>query len=205
MRKFPARKLAMAFLAFLASSVVGTARATVMVEIPLEDLIRDADAIVHGTVEQVGVRLVLDERGATPHTLTRLRVHEWLKGGSGQWVAIDEIGGVMPEGGLRIDGTPDYRRGEEVVVFLRQIGRGLYRTYGMAQGRFEVIHGVPGVDDSIERDTSALAFASWANGPMTVGHGGRRGMRLVDFLGYVRSVIAQLALWGDSGVGRRLR
>jgi hypothetical protein len=187
---------------FVALASAATARATVMVEVPLDEMVRDADAIVHGTVEQVGVRLVIDEHGATPHTLARLRVHEWIKGEGDDRIAIDEIGGVMHRGGMWIAGTPAYRRGDEVIVFLRRIDRGVYRTLAMAQGRFDVIHGVPGVDDIVQRDTSAIGFASWARGPMTIERGGRSAMRLDDFVGYLRSVIEQLALFDAASSDR---
>lgn len=174
------------------------ARATVMVEIPLEDLIHTADAIVHGTVERVGTRLQVREGRAEPHTITVVRVREWLAGDAqSELVRIDEIGGVVGEIGARIDGVPEYRRGEEVVLFLRRVGTS-YRTLQMVQGHFEVLHGVPGVDDVVQRDLGAVGLVHWENGPMTIEHGGRRVMRLVDFLGYVRDTLAQPTIPGGS-------
>lgn len=178
------------------------ARATVMVEVPLEDMVRDADAIVLGVVEHVGVRLRIDEHGSVPHTIATIRVREWIKGGGdggagdgGARVRVDEIGGVLPEAqlGMAIAGTPRYGVGDEVVVFLRRIeGEGAFRTYAMEQGHFVVQRGVPGTDDVVARDLGTIGLASWASGPMRVEHGGRAAMRLADFLGYLRSTLEQL-------------
>ncbi|AKF06836.1 hypothetical protein DB32_003985 [Sandaracinus amylolyticus] len=169
------------------------ARATVMVEVPLEAMVRDADVIVVGVVEDVGARLVmLPDGGAEPHTITTLRVREWVKGSGGELVRIDEIGGVTSQVAMRIAGTPEYARGEEVVVFLRRTPEGALRTFAMVQGRFGIRRGVPGADDVVVRDTTSIGFASWASGPMAIEHGGVRAMRLADFLAFVRATLEQI-------------
>lgn len=169
------------------------AAATVMVEVPLERMVREADAIVVGRVERVGVRLVmLPGGGAEPHTITTIRAVEWIKGDGGERVRLDEIGGVMEQGGMRIEGTPEYRVGDEVVVFLRRTPEGAMRTYAMVQGQFHIVRGIGGADDVVVRDTRAVGFASWASGEMAIEHGGVRAMRLGDFLGYLRETVSQI-------------
>jgi hypothetical protein len=181
--------------AIACAMVLGTlapARATVMVEVPLADLARDADVIVRGVVERVGVRLQVEAGRSEPHTRITLRVSEWIKGTGDALVRIDEIGGATPLGGLAIAGTPQYRRGDEVVVFLRRTPEGGLRTYAMAQGLFVVQRGAPGTEDVVVRDTRELGLASWAGGEMTVDHGSLRSMRVEDFLGYLRDLMEQL-------------
>ena len=187
-----------------AITLAPTAHATVMVEIPLEDLVRDADAIVLGTVERVGVRLQMDPdgQGMDPHTITVVRVSEWLKGSGSDLVTIDELGGVMGEMGLRIDGTPEYRPNQRVVVFLHRVD-GRLRTLQMAQGAFEVLPGVPGTPSIVQRDLEAIGLARWTEGQMSVEHGGRSAMRLDDFLAFVRATLTNLELSGDAVGGAR--
>lgn len=187
-----------------AITLAPTAHATVMVEIPLEDLVRDADAIVLGTVERVGVRLQMDPdgQGMDPHTITVVRVSEWLKGSGNDLVTIDELGGVMGEMGLRIDGTPEYRPQQRVVVFLHRVD-GRLRTLQMAQGAFEVLPGVPGTPSIVQRDLEAIGLARWTEGQMSVEHGGRSAMRLDDFLAFVRATLTNLELSGDAVGGGR--
>ncbi|GAB4198454.1 MAG: hypothetical protein OHK0013_07620 [Sandaracinaceae bacterium] len=172
-------------------SLAATARATVMVEIPFDRLASESDAIVHGRVLRTGSRLVADEAGLfTPHTLTEIEVLEPIKGDVGDRLVIDEIGGTYQGGGMWIEGTPRYHRGEETVVFLRALPDGHFRTYGMAQGHFEVRPGVPGVESSVVRDTSAIGMARWARGPMEIQPGTVATMPLGAFLDYVRDLVA---------------
>ena len=145
------------------------AGATVLVEVPLEDMVRDADAIIHGVVERTGTQMLVSNDTLEPNTVSVIRVRSWLKGTGGEAVRIREIGGVWQGGGLRIDGTPRYAPGEEVIVFLeRRPEDGSYRTYGMVQGKFVVMHGVPGVPASVQRDLDGVSFARWIDGQMTV-------------------------------------
>jgi len=122
--------------------------ATVMVEIPLEQMAREADAVVHGRVLRVGTQLRAEADGVEPHTITVIQVTEFLKGSGPALISIDELGGHALDRGLRVDGTPAFHRGEEVILFLRRHGKraDTFRTFGMAQGKFTVLPGVrPGL------------------------------------------------------------
>ncbi len=173
------------------------AAATVMVEIPMEDLVATSDAIVHAHVLRTGSQLETYEGRLEPHTVTELRIDDWLKGDGEERITIDEIGGEVGGRGSWIDGTPRYAPGEEVVVFLRQLPSGAFRTVGMAQGRFDVVHTASGegLTTIVERDTSTIAFASWVNGQMQVRDGGHSpSVEYATFVGFVSSVMEQLAL-----------
>ena len=201
LRHAPTTSLAFA-LSALAWGLAIPAHATVMVEIPIEQLIGDADVIVHGTVVRDGTRLAQIDGRFEPHSIAEVRVEDWLKGDSADVLEIDEIGGETPSYGRWIEGTPRYRRGDEVIVFLRRLPSGSFRTLGMAQGRFEVGHAItstPGGEITVRRDTSTVAFASWADGQMIV-HDGAVGPTVAygEFVGFVRSVVEQLVLAGSS-------
>ncbi|MBX3270022.1 MAG: hypothetical protein KF729_07155 [Sandaracinaceae bacterium] len=186
--------------AALVTLVTASASATVMIEYALEELVGGADAVVHATVVQSRVRMVLDgEGGMAPETLTTLRVHEWIAGPGGATVELRELGGVYPGGGLRYDGTPEYAVGEEVVVFLERRHEAPHdlRTLGMAQGKFIVRQGLGGVPSTVRRDLTGIAFARWRDGVQTVVHPcdgatsarcEQPGMDLHGFLDYVRRV-----------------
>ena len=169
-----------------------SAEATVMVELTLEDMARDAVAIVHGRVIRTGGHLGIREGSAEPYTVTTLDVIEWIKGPGGDRVELREIGGELGggRGGMAIDGVPNYTAGEEVVVFLEDDpDADFYRTYGMVQGKFVVLHGVPGVPDTVVRDSEAVAFARWTEGRMILQRGTRQAMSLETFLDVVAGVL----------------
>lgn len=169
-----------------------SAEATVMVELTLEDMARDAVAIVHGRVVRTGGHLGIRDGSAEPYTVTTLEVVEWIKGPGGDRVGIREIGGELGggQGGMAIDGVPSYRVGEEVVVFLEDDpDADFYRTYGMVQGKFVVMNGAPGVPDTVVRDAEAVTFARWTDGQMTLQRGDRQAMALETFLDAVAGAL----------------
>lgn len=177
-----------AVIALAVALLSSVASATVMVEIPIERLTRESDLIVHGRVTRTGTRMVQEGAVFEPHTASRLEVWATLRGPAQVDVVIDEIGGVDAQGSNWIVGTPRYRVNEEVVVFLRRLPSGAYRTHGMAQGHFEVLQGVPGVDAVVVRDMQTLGMASWHQGQMSVLPGGVATMRLEAFVGYIRQL-----------------
>jgi hypothetical protein len=158
-------------IALLVLGWAAAAQATVMVELSLEEMVARADGIVIATVERSGSQLVLGE-SAEPHTVTTLRVSEWLKGAGGERIVLRERGGVVQDRGMWIDGTPRYARGERVLVFLerRPDQPGQFRTFAMAQGKFRIVSGIGGAPDTVVRDLDGVGFARWADGVMTVSH-----------------------------------
>ncbi len=173
-----------------ATALAPTAHATVMVEVPLEQLLAEADLVVHGRVVRTGVRLAPNAEGhLEPHTVSVVQLLEVLSGApESAEVVIDELGGRTQGVEMRIVGTPEYRRGEQLVVFLRALGDGSYRTIAMAQGHFEVLPGIGRAEAVVVRDTRAIAMASWVRGRMQLEHGQRAEMPLPSFLAYLREL-----------------
>ncbi|NOY91531.1 MAG: hypothetical protein GXP55_10045 [Deltaproteobacteria bacterium] len=164
-------------LTLLAVTAVGTSllvptvsRATIMERVSLAELTHQASAIVIGRVESSGVRLAVRGQGLEPQTVSRLSVSQWLLGGPAPSVSIREIGGVSDQIAMRIEGTPSYRPGEEVLVFLCRDAEHVndFRTCGMAQGKFTIVRGLPGVPSVAWRDLSELGFARWDERGMSV-------------------------------------
>jgi hypothetical protein len=89
---------------------------------------------------------------------------------------------------MRVAGTPEYQRGERVLVFLRKDPLGRYRTYGMAQGRFVLRAAVDGPTLAI-RDMADVGLAHWSGGQMQVAHGGVEELALDDLLARVNAAV----------------
>lgn len=173
----------------LSLSLAAPASATVMVELSLDELIQQADVIVHGTVTESAVRVEMRDGSLEPQTLTTIRVHEWIAGAGGETVQLRELGGSWQGGGVHYDGTPEYQRGEEVVVFLERRPDAPHdlRTLAMVQGKFSVRHGVPGVPSCVLRDLSSISFARWADGRQSVSEPSEEAaMELQTFLEFIR-------------------
>ncbi|HEY7791978.1 MAG TPA: hypothetical protein VIC33_15795 [Vicinamibacterales bacterium] len=132
-RVFPAIFLAGALLLLVA----GSARATTVIAQPLPQLTAQAGAIVHGTV--TGVRS--DWNAGRTHIFTFVSVHvdRSLKGSLGPDLTVMEFGGTV--GNLRqyIPGTPQFRPGEEVVLFLSLHPPMYPSVLALSQGKFSIV------------------------------------------------------------------
>jgi hypothetical protein len=164
-------------LTLLAVTAVGTSllvptvsRATIMERVSLRELSREASAIVIGRVSSSGVRLAIREQGLEPQTMSTLRTSQWLRGEPTTSVTIRELGGISDDVAMHIEGTPSYRVGEEVLVFLCRDAEHIndFRTCGMAQGKFTIVRGAPGMPAVAWRDLSELGFAHWGERGMSV-------------------------------------
>lgn len=165
------------------------ALATIMVEVPLEDMVADSEGVVRATVVHSGVQMNMREGSYEHTTITTLRVDEWLVGEGEPRIRIREIGGETARGGMRIAGTPRYEPGEEVIVILDQDADGhreYFRTYGLVQGKFTVLRGVPGMPTVVMRDADSVGFATWVRGEMTIEEGGDMVVGLTEFEQRVR-------------------
>lgn len=122
-----------------------------MVKIPLERLVQESDLILAGRVESVES----EKRGAVIVSLARIRVDRTLKGGASpqKTVVVEFQGGRIGGEVLRVEDSPDYQAGEEVVAFLRRhADRPGYVTTGHLQGKYVVRRGVvEGENVSLER------------------------------------------------------
>ncbi len=181
-----------------ALSVMGAtpAGATVVQELTLEDMAADADVVVLARVERVVERLAATPRGMEPQRIATLRVTRWLKGRGGERLVVRETGGALGRGGgMRIVGTPTYRTGQEVLVFLvrHPEHRGSWRTYAMAQGFFVVMRGVGGVPDTVRRSLRDLGLARWSQGRFeVVRREGVETARLDEVVARIRQVAGWL-------------
>lgn len=165
------------------------ALATIMVEVPLEEMVVEGEGVVRATVIHSGTQLNLRAGGTELTTITTLRVDEWLVGQGEDEIRLREIGGETDRGGMRIAGTPRYRMGEEVIVFLDEDVDGVdryYRTFALVQGKFTVLRGVPGMPAVVMRDADAVGFATWIDGEMLIDHGGEMVVGLTEFEQQVR-------------------
>ena len=112
----------------------------------LVDVTHAAARIVHGIV--VEVRSDRDETGL-PATWITFAVVRTLKGPPADRLTIKQLGVAAPlaDGTItRIAGLPQYRVGEEVVVFLHGVSpRGFTSPVGFGQGAYRVGRGARGV------------------------------------------------------------
>jgi hypothetical protein len=73
------------------------------------------------------------------YTYVTLEVSEVLKGSRtapGQLIVLEELGGRIDRLIHHVPAVPEFEVGEQVLSFLENRPEGLFRTYGMIQGKF---------------------------------------------------------------------
>jgi hypothetical protein len=149
--------------AAVALLVAVPAMATIVKSLSLEDMVKEADVIVQGTVVQRTMSWN-DERTRI-YTVTDVRVADVLKGPvhAGETIHVRQLGGTVDGISQSIPGNAKLSPNEEVVLFLdRDEQKPLHYIVGMAQGKFTVDR--TAAQPSVVRQLDGLALAEVENG-----------------------------------------
>jgi len=139
---FPSRVLS-SFFFLLIIGTFGAGRATTVMRVPLDEMVRGSDLIVMAEVTDISVTDVAEDVSG-PFTKVRLKVSMVLKGHhSAPFLTLRLRGGSSGPWTLRVPGTPGFEKGEEVVLFLESTGRG-YVPAGLSLGKFTVTRDTDG-------------------------------------------------------------
>ncbi len=110
--------------------------ATVLVPAEFREIVNGSQVIVQGRVADVrsdwtGDRFRIE-------TIVTLEVGAYLKGGPGEAVTFRVPGGTIGRYRSLMVGAPEFRVGDEVVMFLKSEGPSVSRVFGLSQGVFRV-------------------------------------------------------------------
>jgi hypothetical protein len=163
-------------------SFPGVLGATVLVPIEFRELARVADVIVHGRVTDVHGEWMDGRRSV--ETLVTIDTIDYLKGNLGATVTIHIPGGRLGRYRTLFVGAPEFRAGDEVVLFLRA-----NRIIGLSQGAFRV---VPDAQTGRPMVVSPIVMSLNPDVSEVVvrGDSRRRSVALDQFRDVVRQVLA---------------
>jgi hypothetical protein len=111
--------------------------ATVLVPIEFRELVTASPVIVHGQVIDVRTQWVDDRRSI--ETLITVEATDYLRGNLGAHVTVKMPGGQMGRYRTTFVGAPQFRSGDEVVLFLKSSGTPYPTVVGFSQGVFRVV------------------------------------------------------------------
>jgi hypothetical protein len=126
------RALAIAVLLLFAPAL----RATVLVPAEFREVVEGSHIIVHGRV--VGVRAAWTADRRRIESTVTVQAATYLKGGPGETVTFRVPGGEIGRYKTFTVGAPEFRVGEEAILFLRAQGPGVASVFGFNQGVFRV-------------------------------------------------------------------
>ena len=122
--------------ALLLGAFLPDAVGTSMTPLSVAELEAESDLVLHGRV-----RAIATSRNQSGRIISRVRVEPievWKGTAPESGVVVTLAGGVLGTCRVVVDGQPEYRPGEEVVLFLKRNPLGEAVTVGLAQGKFEV-------------------------------------------------------------------
>ena len=172
--------LAIAALALLTASF---AAATTVQKMSLNDLAKKSDAIVLASVDDVSARY---DANKEIFTYVTLRVLEPVKGPKkDDLITIRQLGGTVDNIASIVPGTPNFRKGEEVVLFLTgKDGAGYPWVMGLQQGKYTVTTDEKGLK-SVRSDVDGLTVV--APGGKATEADGAKAQPLQSFLDGLRT------------------
>jgi hypothetical protein len=162
--------------------------ATVIVPIEFRELVVTAPVIVHGQVVDVRSRWVDGRRSL--ETLVTVAAAEYLKGNLGEHVTVRVPGGQMGRYRTIFVGAPEFREGDEVVLFLKQAGPSNLYIIGLSQGAFRV---VPDTRTGRPMVTTPIVMGKGGDQPEPIVRGDvtRKPLPIDAFRDAVRQVMAK--------------
>ncbi len=106
--------------------------------LPLQKLISLSQEIIEGKV--INIETKWDDEHKFIFTYTKIRIYNTNKGKvKDKEIILKEIGGQLDGYTTHAECQPNYKKGEEVLVFLQKRGS-YYETYGLNQGKFSIIN-----------------------------------------------------------------
>lgn len=139
--------------------------ASAVVYLPLDRMAVAADQIFRGEV--VGVRSQLSARRTSIHTFVTIEVDDWLKGGrGGSFLTLRVLGGEAEGYRLVVAGAPEFRVGEEVLVFTEGGAGRVPSVFGLASGKFTVERDETAGEPMLHRSLAALTLRTRDGDPL---------------------------------------
>jgi hypothetical protein len=163
-------------------AAVPTARATQIIYQAPEQMGQEATLVVRGVVSHV--QSFWNETHTKIFTETIIAVDETYKGREVRTARVVQLGGVVGNVRVHVQGALSWRAGEEVLLFLEPDNRGSLRVTGFSQGKFDIERDPATGGMFITRpalEAVAEAGASGAQGAFE-GAGGTAKVRLDEFL-----------------------
>jgi len=126
----------------IGAALITTARATQVLYRTPRELGAESALVVRGEV--VGVRSYWNEKRTKIFTAARVAVDETYKGSGASTVDVIQLGGVVDNVKVTVQGALSWKEGEEIVLFLEpydgpSAAAAAFQVSGFSQGKFSVV------------------------------------------------------------------
>ncbi|HVS52535.1 MAG TPA: hypothetical protein VHD62_09280 [Opitutaceae bacterium] len=134
----PHRALAAIRFALLVCCAPLLVRATTIVPPDFSTLVNDSDYIVRAVAKNITTDQRAESHGGKIVTRVEFDLLEVIAGTPPASVTLEFVGGRIGDRQLRIEGMPEFKVGDEDILFVSGNGRSFCPLYAMAHGRYPV-------------------------------------------------------------------
>jgi hypothetical protein len=183
----PFRKLSL-FLVLLAALRAAPASATQVIALDTRALVSSSHDIVVGEV--LAARSYWNPERTRIYTDVTVRVNETLRGATGT-LTLTQMGGVVDGARYTVPGSPEFKPGEEALLFVWRDPSGRAQVNGLAQGKFDIRRDPSTGARLVQRTLPGLAVKDARS--LSLVKSGERApqLKLDDLLGEVRRAMAE--------------
>ena len=136
-------------------AICGQSSGSIVSQLSLEELVRQADIIVLGTcVEKKSDWDIERKRILTDIAIASERCFK--ENECPPLIRIRQEGGTADGVTMTVTGAPQFELQERVIVFLEKTPSSYYRVIGMAQGKFTILQGTEADKPQVTRDLRML-------------------------------------------------
>ncbi|HET7695871.1 MAG TPA: hypothetical protein VFK57_09205 [Vicinamibacterales bacterium] len=163
-------------------------RATVVIPIEFRELVTTTPIIVHGHVTDVRAAFVDGRRSVD--TFVTVAADEYLKGDLGDYVTFRVPGGELGRYRTIFLGAPEFRVGEEVVLFLKTLPGQAPFVAGLNQGAYRIVENAQ-TRQRMVTSPVVMSRDGVESEPVVRGAAARRPIAYEAFRDIVRGVLAK--------------
>jgi len=132
-------RISKVFLSVVCLSLITTGLySSTLVYMELKDILKRSEAVVRGVVRDVESRY--NEERTKILTYTLIEIKETINGKTPPVITVETYGGRVGDINMKVPGMPEFKKGEEVVLFVKKTGE-YYHISGMVQGKYRVEKG----------------------------------------------------------------
>lgn len=119
-------------------SAVSPARATTVIAPDFESLVSGADYVVRAVVKSVTSEYRTTPKGQAIFTKVELQVLETITGTPPSPLVLQLLGGTVDGMTMQVEGVPQFKVGDEDILFVQNNGRQFYPLVGIMNGKYPV-------------------------------------------------------------------
>jgi hypothetical protein len=120
----------------LSCPLASAAHAAQLVNMTPKEMAAHADLVVRGSVSQV--QSFWNDKHSKIFTKATITVAETYKGDKAPSVEVIQLGGIVGDVKMTVEGALGWKAGEEVLLFLEPYTQGAHQVTGLSQGKFAV-------------------------------------------------------------------